>query len=99
MKFNNLFCNSTLKYIFLISFAVAITYPLANIYLIFPSFNKMIIKNTENEAIRVAQHLSRDVVNSQGLKGAEEFDQDIKKSIDELNLEKLKVFSESGESL
>jgi hypothetical protein len=44
--------NKTVKYIFIISFAIAILYPLINSRIIFPSFTELLIQNTEDEAMK-----------------------------------------------
>lgn len=88
----------TLKYIFIISFAIAVIYPLVNIHLIFPSFRQLLVKNTEDEAVRVAKSLSSMVMSGDNkLKKPAEFSGEIEQAKEDFNLEKLKVFSENGE--
>ncbi|MHA2220090.1 MAG: hypothetical protein ACXACY_29725 [Candidatus Hodarchaeales archaeon] len=63
-----------LKYILLATCVIAITYPLINIYFIFPSFSQLLIKNTEDEAVRVAKNLSSLTVSAdKELKKPEDF--------------------------
>jgi hypothetical protein len=58
---------------------VAILFPLTTIYLIFPSFKTVLIDNIEDEAVRIAKHLSPIVVSASGdeLKNRDEFAVDL----------------------
>ena len=47
-----------IKNILIVSSIIAILFPLVNIYFIFPSFTKLLIDNTEDEAERTAMYLS-----------------------------------------
>ncbi len=88
----------TLKYIFIISFAVAIIYPLVNIYVIFPSFHQLLVQDTEDDAVRVANHLLSLVVSNENeLNAPGEFTGITKKAKKDFKLEKIKVFSKNGE--
>ncbi len=87
----------TLKYVFIISCAIAIIYPLVNFYLIFPSFSKISVSNAEDDAIRVAKHLASEVVSNHGeLKDPSLYSATVNNAIKDLNLEKLKIFSGDG---
>ena len=89
---------NTLKYIFIISFAVAIIYPLVNIYVIFPSFRQLLVQDTEDDAVRVAAHiLSMVVSNKNELNNSGEFTEMTEKAKEDFKLEKIKVFSKNGE--
>jgi hypothetical protein len=93
-----MFHNRTLKYIFIISCAVAIIFPLVNFYIIFPSFTSLLINNTEDEAVRLAQNLSSIVVSDKNeLKKPIAFASTLEKTKAEFELDKLKVFLENGE--
>jgi diguanylate cyclase (GGDEF)-like protein/PAS domain S-box-containing protein len=88
----------TLKYIFIISFAIAILYPFVNSRFIFPPFTDLLIQNTENEAIRIGRHLSTFVVYGDNLiRKLEDFNPVVDKAKEDFNLEKIKVFSDKGE--
>jgi diguanylate cyclase (GGDEF)-like protein/PAS domain S-box-containing protein len=90
--------NKTAKYIFIISFAIAILYPLINSRIIFPSFTELLIQNTEDEAIRLANNLSSFVVSDNAVrKRPAEFTDVFEKAKEDYNLEKIKLFSEYGE--
>ncbi len=87
-----------LKYIFIISCAIAIIYPLVNIYIIFPSFQQLLIQHTEEEAAYLAKSLASIVVSENNeLKNPAEFTERIGRVKEDYNLEKLKVFSAKGE--
>jgi len=53
-----MFKNKILRYIFLILLLVGILFPLANIYVVFPYFTDLFIKNVEDEAVRLGTHLA-----------------------------------------
>jgi PAS domain S-box-containing protein len=88
--------NRTLQYIFIVSCLVALAYPLINVYFIFPSFTKLLIKETEEVAEQVARHFSRVAVSFNKLKEPADFAAEAEELKEEFNLEKMKVFSESG---
>jgi hypothetical protein len=93
-----MFYKTSLKYIFIISAAVAVLYPLINFYVIFPSFTRLLINNTEDEAVRLAQNLSSIVVSEKNeLKEPAAFAGTLDKLKGEFKLDKLKVFLKSGE--
>ncbi len=50
-----------LRNILILSVIVAITLLMGNILFIYPSFSKMLINNTEEEAKRVAKHLMDEI--------------------------------------
>lgn len=88
------------KYIFIASFLVVITYLLVNFFVIVPSFSNLLVENIEDEARYIATHVSSMIVSERNsLKNKDEIAsiKMIGNLIDEFNLEKLKVFSESGE--
>jgi PAS domain S-box-containing protein len=87
-----------LKHIFVIAFAIAVVFPLVAVYLIFPSFHTLLVGNTEDEAVRIARHLASFVVSeSRVLKEPEEIQGSVENVRHEFVLEKVKVFSASGE--
>jgi signal transduction histidine kinase len=88
----------SLKYVLLISCAIAVIYPLANTYLIFPSFTEIVVKSTEDEAVRFAEHLLPMVVAEDGsLKDLHGMEDAVKEAHEHFGLERMKVFSEDGE--
>jgi len=52
------FKNKIIRYIFLVTLFICVIYPLINIYFIYPNFTNLIVTNTENEAIRLGDHLA-----------------------------------------
>jgi hypothetical protein len=85
-----------LQYIFIIACVVALTYPLFNIFFIFPSFKGVLIKDSEDIAQIIAQHFSRDNVSFNNLSLTPGFASEAEQLKEEFNLEKLRVFSETG---
>jgi hypothetical protein len=93
-----MFYKKGLKYIFIIASAMAICYPLISFYVIFPSFDRLLTNNTEDEAARVAQSLSSIVISGNNeLKNPAVFSQTIENARKDFNIEKIKVFSDKGE--
>lgn len=86
------------KCIFLTSLIIAVLYPLINIYIIFPAFSNLMIHHTENEAVRLANHLSSHVVerNKKGMTN-DAFRSQLESLEQQFQLEKLKVFNSGGQ--
>ena len=99
----NIFKINYLRNIFILSLIIAITLPTIVILYIFPSFSTQLIKNTEDEALRVARHLMFTIVpdlnelNKESLPA--ELLNEIQKMAEEFKLMKLKIFSKPGEVL
>lgn len=92
-----MFNRKRIKYFFIIICVITILYPLVNIYLIFPSFSQLIVRNSEEEAIRIAKSLSAIVVSVDNeLKEPEVFSSAVIQAMEEFSLAKIKVFSKSG---
>ncbi len=53
-----MFKDKTLNYIFFVSLAIVIILPFITIRFIYPLFTNILVKNTEDEAVRTARHLS-----------------------------------------
>lgn len=85
------------KYIFLICLTVAVGYPLINIAFVFPSFTDLLTAHTEDEAVRLARHLSTLVTDQgQNLKSREQINDKVGNLSVAFGLEKLKIFDPSG---
>lgn len=93
-----------LRNIFFLSLVVVIVLPLYDTLFIHPSFTKMLVENTRNDATRVARHLAslpisektelkNDVLQVDLLREAEK----LKNVKDDFEITKLRFFSESGE--
>jgi PAS domain-containing protein len=96
-----LFNQGTVKQIFIVSFLIAIIYPLINIYFILPSFKHLLIDNIEDEAKRTAKYLETRLILDRTMPGKGHIPDDFIKSTEQLmetfNIEKVKVFSDTGE--
>jgi HD-GYP domain-containing protein (c-di-GMP phosphodiesterase class II) len=93
-----MFSDKTLRSIFIISCAIAILYPLTNFYFIFPAFTNLLVSNTEEEGVRIAQHLSSEIISDEDeFINHADLAEEIEKSKRALYIEKIKVFSDSGE--
>ncbi len=87
-----------IKIFFIISCLLAISFPLVNIYCIFPLFSSLLARNTEDEAVRLARHFSSMVIGEDSeLKKVDSFEDVIGRYKEELNLEKIKIFSSNAE--
>jgi signal transduction histidine kinase/CheY-like chemotaxis protein len=93
-----MFYGKTLKYIFIISATLAVLFPLVNFYFIFPSFSKLLVANTEEEAARVAKNLSPIILNKDNeIQKPSDFDHEVEKAKKQFKLNEIKVFSKWGE--
>ena len=52
-----IFKNKFVRYVFFIILALVVSVPLINMYFISPAFTKLLIENTEKDAVRAASHL------------------------------------------
>ncbi len=52
------FKNKFVRYIFIVVLCLGIVLPLINVYFIFPAFTKLLIANTEKDAVRATAHLN-----------------------------------------
>jgi len=86
--------SKNLKYIFLAALLVAVSYPLLNIFLVFPAFSQLSNNNTEKNAIRICQFLAESIIteDQQHIKNFQEID----KAQKAFNLYKIKLFSNTG---
>jgi PAS domain S-box-containing protein len=75
---------------------VILAYPVINIYFIFPSFTRILIQNTEDVAENLAEHFSSIAVSKNELKKPADFADDAQKLKEEFNIERLRVFSDTG---
>ena len=97
------FKNTIIRYIFVISLFVCVLYPLINIYFIYPIFTDLLVRNTENEAIRLGNHLSSmfldkdDAISQDRIRNMME--DKSHNPIGDFKLMKLKMFSPSGKTI
>lgn len=92
-----MFKDKTLRYVFYLTLALTLLLPLLNIYLIYPSFRKLIIEDRERNAVQIANHL-RNMYIPAGMPLSGPLDLGSGGGLvrEEFGLEKVKVFSESG---
>ena len=99
----NIFKINYLRNFFILSLIIATTLPATVIFYIFPLFSEQLIKNIEDDALRVARHLmfmivpSINELNKKSL--PDELLNKVQKTTKEYNLMKLKIFSKPGEVL
>jgi PAS domain-containing protein len=93
--------NRSLKLIFAISLITAVVFPIVSITVIYPSFTRMLVENTEEEASRTGQHLSEMLLsdsaplNRQSINTV--FSREVESLLRNFKLLKIKVFTSSGE--
>ncbi len=87
-----------LRKVLLVVFVAAIVGIIAGSYVIYPIFTKQVVKNTENEAVMTAKHLSNMLFS--GEKYVERVNEQqlsfIKLSSEDFNFFKIKIFSKTG---
>jgi PAS domain S-box-containing protein len=103
---NSFLKQTSLRNILIVSLAIAIVLPLYDIIFIYPSFTQLLIEEKRDDAIRIARHLSSQLVseNIELRKNLSESSllngvQQLNEIRDNFELIKLKFFSESGEVL
>ena len=94
------FKNKIIRYIFFVSLFICILYPLINIYFIYPTFTDLLVRNTENEAIRLGTHLSKEYFENEeplSQNDVESIRRFVKEDVKSFNLMKMKIFTPDGE--
>lgn len=99
-----MFRHPFLRNVFLASFLVVLVLPSYSIFIDYPSFNQQLVKNTEEEAVRVGNHLYHFLFpDHDNLEKADyessDFHSKIKIILDDFKVWKLRVFSRSGKIL
>ncbi len=56
---SNVFKTPGLRNILLVCLAIAVVFPVYSVFSVYPSFTQLLIKSIEDDAIRIASHLSR----------------------------------------
>ena len=90
--------------IFIISLFIAILFPFINIFFIYPSFSRLIIWNTEEDAVRTGTHLASLLFGKEKKKLTKNsfpdwFINDREEIKNSLNLMKIKLFTPLGETI
>ena len=92
-----------LRNILIVSVCIAVVFPIADRFFIYPLFSAFVIENSEEEAVRAARHLALELsVGPQGVTKESlppRFIQKADEITRTLGLMKFKVFSKSGETL
>lgn len=90
-----------LRNILFVCLAIAIVLPIYSVSFVYPSFTKLLTESTENDAIRVATHLARRITPDHAELTRNSLSDDLVKEIEvlreDVKLEKLQIFSKSGE--
>jgi PAS domain-containing protein len=95
--------DNSIKLIFIVSLLAAIIFPAVSITYIYPSFTKMLIKNTEDEAFRTGAYLSEILLKDKAVLTVnsitDEFLHESGRLVRNFNLMKMKVLAQTGEIL
>jgi len=90
-----------LRNIFIACLLIATAFPIYSVFFVYPSFIKLLIKNAESDAISTATHLSRIIIPEISVLGKNSISDEVITEIEELTkdfqLERLKIFLNSGE--
>ena len=92
-----------LRNILIISSFIAVGLPLYVILLIYPLFHTLLTKNTEDTAVSIARHVSSNGIGNLDRLSRESLTDEVltelQRSISHLGLKKMKIFSDSGETI
>ncbi|MCP3668861.1 MAG: hypothetical protein GY814_00175 [Gammaproteobacteria bacterium] len=94
----SMFINALLGFVII----SAIGMPLLQSEYIYPSFQRLLIKNTENDAVLMGRHMTRDVLaeyTDEQINVSDNFKAKIKDTSKDFRLWKIKIFSNSGETI
>lgn len=100
-KILNIFNNSLLRNIFIIIIVILVIFPVFCIYFIFPQFIKQLTLSHEDAAVRAGIHLKNNILNKTTQLTKQSISSDLIHEFltlkKDLNLEKIKLFLNSGE--
>lgn len=100
-KIINIFNNSLLRNIFGITIVILVVFPVFCVYFIFPQFIKQLTLSNEDAAVRAGIHLKNNILNKTTQLTKQSLSSDLIHEFlttkKDLNLEKIKLFSNSGE--
>jgi len=94
--------NKAIRLISLVTILIGITFPLINIYYIYPYFAELLVKNTEEEAVRLGTHMSAMYFKENkplSKHSIGTFKGKANRQIVDFHLMKLKIFSPTGETI
>ena len=93
-----MFDKNIIKYFFIISCLIAISFPMVNIYHIFPKFSTLLSSNAEDESVHIAKNLSLMVIGEEHeLEEPDSYVERLETAKEEFRLNKIKLFSSNGE--
>ncbi len=100
---NKIFKIKLLRNILIVSLAIVTLLSLYNIFFIYPSFTKLLIESTKEDAVRATRHLASVLIAEQPELTESSFNPDslikIEKIKEDFELMKLQIFSKSGKTL
>lgn len=100
---NNIYKIKLMRITLIVFLSIAIALSVYNVFFIYPSFTKLVVETTKNDAVRVARHLASMLISDGVDLNKEFFNADtlieIEKVINAFALNRLKVFSRSGETI
>lgn len=92
-----MFEKNIIKYFFIVSCLIAISFPMVNIYYVFPSFTRLITENAKTESVDIAGHLSSMIIGEEGrLRDYRNLEKHIELSKNQFHLSKVKLFASNG---
>lgn len=94
-----MFKQRPLRYIFILSVLLTITFPSINAYFIYPTFTRLLISFTETEAARLADHFKKVVISDDTIMTPSHFIDNVISLQENFHLMKLKVFLNTGETI
>ncbi|MBF0337644.1 MAG: PAS domain S-box protein [Nitrospirae bacterium] len=87
----------------IIALSIFVVLPLADVFLVYPAFINLMVKNTEDEAVRVARHmsvmLSLKEHEGEGDLLPDNFSDQVRELMNDFNIVKVKLFSTEGKVL
>ncbi|MFH2003315.1 MAG: sensor histidine kinase, partial [Bacteroidota bacterium] len=98
---SGIFREPLLRNIFIACLMIATAFPIYSIFFVYPSFIKLLIKSAESDAVFTATHLSRMILPGNRALDKNSISGEVRAEIEELTkdfqLERLKIFLNSGE--
>lgn len=89
--------------IVIISFLAVIILSCLSLFSLAPAYQKLIVKNTELEAVKIARHLQKEVLPGEEIHSrfspTHDFEVQVRRSVQDFGLMKLKLFAADGETI
>jgi PAS domain S-box-containing protein len=100
---NNIFRIKLMRVTLIVFLSIAIALSAYNVFIIYPSFTKLVIETTKDDAVRAARYLASTLIPNKAKLKKDFFEADalveIEKIINAFALNRLKVFSRSGATI